>query len=119
MVVGTLVGGVVAKREWEKSIEALHIGNTKKEIEKVFDQLDVDKSGSLSKKELQAGLRAAGLKAYDYQINELFSMADQDGNGELSKAEWDEIVLKIKHISPDKDFHDVVQRPAKPPKQTK
>jgi Ca2+-binding EF-hand superfamily protein len=52
----------------------------------VFDQMDADKSGTLSKDEIKNAMICLGLKAWD--VNEFFVGLDEDQNGEISLQEF-------------------------------
>ena len=79
--VGAAVLGFAAYKgydEWQKASLALKISKDKTQMEKLFDDIDVDKSGSISSSELQVALEKAGystsglrLKAMMYAGEEL------------------------------------------------
>ena len=52
----------------------------------MFDQIDADKSGTLSKEEVINAMKALGLKAWD--LNEFFVGLDVNQDGEVSLAEF-------------------------------
>ena len=52
----------------------------------MFDQIDADKSGTLSKEEVINAMKALGLKAWD--LNEFFVGLDTNADGEVSLAEF-------------------------------
>jgi len=57
-------------------------------VAKVFDQIDADKSGTLSKEEIINAMKALGLKAWD--LNEFFVGLDTNADGEVSLQEFKE-----------------------------
>jgi hypothetical protein len=66
------------------------------QIEQVFDEIDVDKTGKLTVSELQASLAAKGLLLSDEAAQAVMQECDQDGSGSLSKTEFLDVVKRIK-----------------------
>ena len=61
---------------------------TERQIEEIFERVDVDKSGSIDRDELYNALRQTGIKITKRESNFMMKYADKDGDGVLSKREW-------------------------------
>jgi hypothetical protein len=73
----------------DKTAKALNIDTKNRaSMIKIFDQIDVDKSGQLDKAELKAALAKANYNITDFDLDALFKVADEDQNGSISKDEW-------------------------------
>lgn len=55
---------------------------------RVFEELDLDSSGSLDEHEIQAGLQRMGLPSSDKQVHEMMVMVDADKDGSISYGEF-------------------------------
>lgn len=60
------------------------------DMAKVFDQIDADKSGTLSKKEIKQAMACLGLKGWDWE--QMFEAMDQNADGEISIEEFKDCV---------------------------
>jgi uncharacterized membrane protein YoaK (UPF0700 family) len=61
---------------------------TERQIEEIFERVDVDKSGSIDRDELYNALRQTGVKITKRESNFMMKYADKDGDGVISKREW-------------------------------
>jgi hypothetical protein len=90
--VTVLAGGAAlwyGNQQLDRTAKALNIDTKNREsMIKIFDQIDVDKSGQLDKNELKAALAKAGTNISDFDLDALFKVADEDGSGAISKDEW-------------------------------
>uniref|UniRef100_A0A7S2N4B6 EF-hand domain-containing protein n=1 Tax=Haptolina brevifila TaxID=156173 RepID=A0A7S2N4B6_9EUKA len=59
------------------------------DLKKIFDELDVDKSGFLSKDELLQAIRQAEPTATEKQVDDMMKYADVNGDGEISFEEFE------------------------------
>jgi hypothetical protein len=66
----------------------MKINDNEKEMGKLFDDIDVDHSGSIDKSELKTALAAKGLKVNMVAIEAMMQAADEDHDGKISKEEW-------------------------------
>ena len=57
-----------------------------------FEEIDKDKSGTISKKELKRALKKEG-NLTEWEIIEFVNAADKDGDGQISLDEWLEVML--------------------------
>ncbi len=58
-----------------------------------FEEMDTDKSGTISKKELKKALKKEG-NLTEWEIIEFVDSADKDGDGEISMEEWLDAMLE-------------------------
>lgn len=58
------------------------------EAQQIFDQLDVNKNGSLSKAEIRHELKNFGVQITDDDIDEIIHVLDVSGDGEICKEEF-------------------------------
>eukprot|EP00941_MAST-03F_sp_MAST-3F-sp1_P003801 g3801.t1 len=59
-----------------------------KEIRKVFDAYDVDKSGTIDRKELKNLAADLGQEFDDEELAEVFATLDSDGSGQIDFHEF-------------------------------
>jgi hypothetical protein len=73
----------------DRTAKALNIDTKNREnMIKIFEQIDVDKSGQLDRNELRSALAKAGTNMSDFDLDALFKVADEDESGSISKEEW-------------------------------
>jgi len=92
------VGSYVAYKgyeEWAQAGRVLKISTDKKQMESLFDKIDVDKSGSISADELQKALHNEGMDVNMLELKAMMYTADKDSNGYLDKEEWVALVNKL------------------------
>ena len=58
-----------------------------------FEEIDKDKSGTISKKELKRALKKEG-NLTEWEIIEFVNAADKDGDGQISLDEWLEAMIE-------------------------
>ena len=58
-----------------------------------FEEIDKDKSGTISKKELKRALKKEG-NLTEWEIIEFVNVADKDGDGQISLDEWLEAMIE-------------------------
>lgn len=64
-------------------------------IDQLFDQFDMDQSGTIDRKELHAALRHAGINISKRQSAQMVKRADKDGDGIISREEFRDMVTEI------------------------
>ena len=60
----------------------------------IYEDIDVDKDGSLSYTELQQGLAKHGVELSEADFGKLAKQMDPDGDETISRAEWDAFLLQ-------------------------
>jgi len=80
------------KEAREKLLEALE---EDEEMKRIFDELDIDKSGKIGKAELKAALLKVKPEATDELVEKLIKHYDTDGDGELSLKELQAPAVKL------------------------
>lgn len=79
---------------------------TPEDADRIFDTMDIDRSGLLDREEATTFMLQAGL--IQSQIDTLFATMDVDGNGEISREEFREAVMhktKVQEaLSPQKEL---------------
>ena len=96
-------------RQVDLAAQALKIDpESKEQMLKVFDNIDVDKSGQLSKEELKLALDKAGMHPTQFQLDAFFKVADEDNSGEISREEWMD-ALTHHHDNKSKHGKDLVK----------
>lgn len=63
------------------------------ELAQVFDELDVDKNGTLDSEEVRRGFAKLGLQISENELERLFLHMDKDHNGVVDAVEWQEMLL--------------------------
>ncbi len=62
-------------------------------LQSQFEEIDKDKSGTISKKELKKALKKDG-RLTEWEIIEFANTADKDGDGQISLEEWLEAMIE-------------------------
>lgn len=60
----------------------------KTELKAQFEEMDTDKSGTLSKEEIKAAHEKIGIEMPEDFLNDLFKDMDTDGNGKVKFLEF-------------------------------
>ena len=88
-----LAGRLVQEADTHKSGDISYdefvvwVHRKEEEVDAVFDEIDVDKSDSLSKKEIDAWLKAHGVRASAADEDKILAMFHASPDGEISYAE--------------------------------
>jgi len=90
-------------RELEQNIFGMHLTDISK-LREIFNQIDIDNSGSIDEKELELALHKADKKVTRAQAKRLLKRFDTDGNGTLEFDEyrlmvgdWDRVILILEN----------------------
>jgi len=85
-------------------------------LRKAFNELDTDRSGSLTKAELQAGIASFNIQLTNQELDSLFTALDADGNGKVQYTEWLAATIQPQTLKSKKmlkeafSFFDVMQK---------
>mmetsp|Transcript_83458 Transcript_83458/g.194025 ORF Transcript_83458/g.194025 Transcript_83458/m.194025 type:complete len:488 (+) Transcript_83458:70-1533(+) len=71
-----------------------------REMDHIFDEIDVDGSGSLSVEEVKGYFKKTGRTVPDNQLRALIEMADEDKSGDLDREEFGILLSNIKDEGP-------------------
>jgi hypothetical protein len=83
------VGVWYGNKQWNVVEETLHINpHDKKDMLRVFDEIDTHKTNSISPDELKEALHKTGKDLSSRQLKAIFDVADVDHDGTLSRKEW-------------------------------
>ena len=90
------------------------------DVAKIFDQIDTDKSGTLTLKELKRALAALGMRG-ELGENELLAKLDTNEDGQLSFTEIDAMMspARAPGINPDGEAPKPPAAAPEPPAKTR
>ena len=74
-------------------------GVTRQGLEQAFDEIDVDKGGTLTRDELCISLETMHVRLPKAEISELWRALDWDGSGEISKQEFLDLIAEAEGVS--------------------
>ncbi|KAL8659167.1 MAG: hypothetical protein Q9226_000574 [Calogaya cf. arnoldii] len=77
------------------------VGQTEKQLLKLFQSIDRDHSGHLDKSELKAAFASAGLAVPNSKLDHFFSEVDTNRDGVISFEEWRDFLLFIPATTPN------------------
>ena len=78
-------------------------GVTRQGLEQAFDEIDVDKGGTLTRDELCISLETMHVRLPKAEISELWRALDWDGSGEISKQEFLDLIAEAEGVSTGDD----------------
>merc|ERR1712057_97410 len=82
-------------RKWFLAQIRLQILNVPHCLERVFNVMDPDHSGTIDTEELREGLRKIGLWLKEDELKQLFQVYDEDQSGEIDYKEFIAEILGI------------------------
>ncbi|KAL8912548.1 MAG: hypothetical protein Q9171_002489 [Xanthocarpia ochracea] len=77
------------------------VGQTEKELLKLFKTIDRDHNGQLDKSELKSAFARAGLAVPNSKLDRFFSEVDTNRDGAISFEEWRDFLLFIPATTPN------------------
>jgi predicted MarR family transcription regulator len=88
--------------EWKRAQHALHLdGKNLDELSQIFDEIDVDKSGSIDLKELDQALKKTHQKFGRIQLDAMMNSVDANHDGKISREEF----LNVCHAEHNQSTH--------------
>ena len=74
----------------------------KKDLDKIFKEIDIDGDGNLTKKEILLGYeKHFGIPISEEQVNDMFKRIDLDGNGTIDYTEFIMATINEKNLITD------------------
>lgn len=81
---------------WEQSKAALKLNKIDaKSVDKLFDKIDKDHSGSIDRDELKKELEEAGMTWASLRVDSMMSVADENHDGSVSLSEFRDLCERI------------------------
>jgi calmodulin len=100
--------GRITAKELNYALKELGIKMKKKDIEKMINELDKDKNGTIEYSEfVQMMTMPASREADEFELREAFRCIDTDGNGYISREELRQAVEKIMSMDKKISMQDV------------
>jgi len=100
--------GRITAKELNYVLKELGIKMKKKDIEKMINELDKDKNGTIEYSEfVQMMTMPASREADEFELREAFRCIDTDGNGYISREELKQAVEKIMSMDKKISMQDV------------
>mmetsp|Transcript_40704 Transcript_40704/g.63556 ORF Transcript_40704/g.63556 Transcript_40704/m.63556 type:complete len:415 (+) Transcript_40704:175-1419(+) len=105
LALGVVLGGVIillttssCKTRWKRLMSNQTLTpEERKEVERLFKEIDTDGSGALDAQEMKVALTQLGFRGVtEQQLGSLMYEADLDGNGQIEEEEFVALLVKYK-----------------------
>lgn len=98
IVLGTLIYSSYGYYQWSQVRKAFHIDNdfSNERLNKLFDDIDKDKSGSITRDELLKALERIGIKMASVKVDAMIKVGDKNHDGNINRNEFLHIFKSVK-----------------------